>query len=182
MRRCRILGSGDQHFAFQQLEAALLGAEGDVQCAAGIDQQLRAVGQGQVLLFAGGRVLVRAPLLPGQLVVGDPGRRAGQQEQPQAMKRLAPAHAFVAAQALQGIAGDGAGYRAQVAEQGFGALPGLGVLSAAGTPLRDGSMVFGSGGSGLQLHQPVGGFAKDLRINGRVHQATLRQARKASRI
>ena len=64
----------------------------------------------------------------------------------------------------------------------FGTLPGDGVLGAAVAPELDGSLVFFSGRTGLQLHQPVGGFTEDQRVDLGSHQATLRQAMKASRM
>src|ERR1700712_899342 len=72
--RRKLAGGGNQYLAAQQFDPSLAGAESDVQRAVGVDQQARAVGQGQVLLLADRGVLIGHPLLPRQLPLRQPDR------------------------------------------------------------------------------------------------------------
>ena len=180
--RRRVVPCGDQHLALEQIDASGGGAEGNAQRAVGVDQQASAVGQGQVLLLTDGCVLIGHPRLPWQFSLRQPNGRARQQKQPDAIERLTPTDAFIATNALDGVAGDRAWHRAKVPHDRLGPLPRLCMLGAARAPALDRAMVFIGGATGLQLHQPVGGFTEDFRVDGGGHQATLRQARKASRM
>ena len=94
---------------------------------------------------------------------------------------LAPAKGSLAANALEGVAGNRAGHTVEIAENRLRPLPGLGVLGTAALPSGDGTAILVGGAARLQLHHPVGSFTEDQRVDRRVH-ATLRHARNASRM
>ncbi len=129
-----ILSGADQHFAIQQHDATLLQVEGDVDRAFRVEQQLSAVGQLQVFLFAHRRALIGGPLLPGQMLRSY-ADGPGHQQQAQTREGLAASEAIPASGSLQSLDGEVGRHGAKFSEQRFGPLPGLGMLGTARSPL-----------------------------------------------
>ncbi|MNP08254.1 hypothetical protein D3C76_1003140 [compost metagenome] len=98
------------------------------------------------------------------------------------MQRLATTYRAVTAQTAQGFTGNRCGQAAEITEDGLCTLPRLGVLGTALAPGLHGAVVGLSGGTRLQLHQPVSRFAQDQRVNALHHHSMLRQARNAVRM
>ncbi|MNL40622.1 hypothetical protein D3C87_1629840 [compost metagenome] len=105
------------------------------------------------------------------------------QQQAQAGEGLTTAQAFFARSPLQCLDREVGRHTTKIPKQHFGPLPGLGMLGAAAAPLSNGLMIGRCCGAGMQLNEPIGGFAENLRVyHRRIHQATLRQAMNAARI